>query len=133
MKSQNLYCPECTTEIRTGYVRCVLCDAKLHPECQQRHEERGECGKPGGFYYTTAPDSYDGFGTKTVATGWNWQNKSPTLLNLTVKPVRKVAIKPEHFQWQSSRYGSGMHPTWTEVQFQEERRYGYIVDVKEER
>lgn len=46
MKTVDLFCPECTTEIRQGYFRCLICDESLHPECKQRHEERGECGKP---------------------------------------------------------------------------------------
>lgn len=75
------------------------------------------------FYYTTAPEAYDGFGTKTVEAAWTWVSKS----NGARKPVRKVSIPYEHFEWQSMRYGSGLHPTWTEEQFQEERRYGYIV------
>lgn len=78
-------------------------------------------------YYTTAPEAYDGFGTATVAAEWAHVNHSKTMC----KPVRKVSIPDEHFQWQSMRYGSGLHPTWTEEQFQEERRWGYIVEGEE--
>lgn len=74
------------------------------------------------FHYTTAPEAYDGFGTKTIEVVGDWVSKS----NGQRKPVRKVQIDPEHFNWQSMRYSSGMHPTWTEEQFQEEKRYGYI-------
>ena len=74
------------------------------------------------FYYTTAPKGYDGFGTKTVGTGWVWVSK----LDGDRKPVRKVSTPCEHFEWQSMRYRSGAYPTWTEEQFREEELYGYI-------
>jgi len=41
---------------------------------------------------TTAPKSYDGFGT----------------IELTTGAVRNVLIQEKHFTWQSSRYYSGL-------------------------
>jgi len=58
---------------------------------------------PGCCYaMTTAPDTYDGFGTATVfilgtdRRGTSW---------------RLVAICPEHWVWQTQRYRSGLHHT----------------------
>jgi hypothetical protein len=46
------------------------------------------------FGFTTAPESYDGFGT----------------LSLGVEAgERLVAIRTEYLNWQASRYGSGLH------------------------
>jgi len=78
----------------------------------------------GEIRYTTAPSAYDGFGTKTLELKWVWQSK----LNGNTKPVRKVVINPEHLQWQTMRYGSGMHPTWTEADFAEYKNHGDIRD-----
>lgn len=78
------------------------------------------------FYYTTAPESYDGFGTRTIETGWNWVSKS----NGARRPVRKIVIQDDHLDWQRCRNSSGLHPTWTEEQFKEEKRYGYIEEAK---
>lgn len=52
--------------------------------------------------YTTAQPSYDGFGTLELEV----LHKSPRGLHW-----RKVAIAPEHLEWQESRYGSGLHPS----------------------
>ena len=69
--------------------------------------------------YTTAPEAYDGFGTKTIEIVGYYRN-DPT------RPVRKISVNPDHLDWQSGRNGSGLHPTWTEEQFQELVKYGYI-------
>lgn len=51
--------------------------------------------------YTSAPEAYDGFGTKTLAVvGRDRQSGNP---------VRKVAVENDHMDWQTQRYGSGMH------------------------
>jgi hypothetical protein len=61
--------------------------------------------------YTTAPESYDGFGTVTVE----------VVGSFLEKPVRRVAIDPAHVQWQHDRYFSGIYTCWTEEQYIEHR------------
>lgn len=51
-------------------------------------------------YLTTAPLSYDGFGTTS---------KPTHLINSQGKAYREVEIQPEHHAWQTNRYSSGMH------------------------
>lgn len=53
--------------------------------------------------YTTAPEAYDGFGTKSRG----------VVAMDNDKPVRMVEINPEHLNWQEGRYGSGMHCSCT--------------------
>jgi len=76
-------------------------------------------------FYTTAPVAYDGFGTKTVASGWQWVSKTRPDHR---QPVRKVEVQDDHVEWQSMRYGNELYPTWTEAAFQEKKRYGYIKE-----
>lgn len=53
------------------------------------------------LYVTTAPESYDGFGTFAVGT-------EPADRDRTRKAtLRVVAIAPEHVSWQTMRYASG--------------------------
>ncbi len=51
--------------------------------------------------YTTAPEAYDGFGTVTLA--------EVAGIDSHGRAIRKVGIRPEHWDWQTQRYGSGMH------------------------
>lgn len=51
--------------------------------------------------YTTAPIDYDGFGTVTYDHDAGTDNRGLT--------IRKVRIEPEHWDWQTMRYGSGLH------------------------
>ncbi len=52
--------------------------------------------------YTTAPAAYDGFQTMTLVEVAGTDNVGRT--------IRKVGIRPENWEWQTQRYGSGMHP-----------------------
>jgi hypothetical protein len=51
------------------------------------------------IYYTTAPESYDGFGTHTVEST-NWYTKND-------KQFRKVSVPEKNIEWQLGRYSSG--------------------------
>jgi hypothetical protein len=51
------------------------------------------------IYYTTAPKSYDGFGTFTIEET-NWYTKND-------KQFRKVSIPKKNIEWQINRYASG--------------------------
>lgn len=52
--------------------------------------------------HTSAPDCYDGFGTTTLAVvGRDLWRKNP---------VRLVAVRSEHYDWQTERYASGLYP-----------------------
>jgi len=53
--------------------------------------------------FTTAPVEYDGFGTRTVR----------VIGRDNGRDVREVEIDERHLAWQETRYGSGMHPSWT--------------------
>ncbi len=58
--------------------------------------------------YTTAPESYDGFGTRTLAVmGKVYENT-----------IRRVEIKLQHLDWQECRYASGLHYSNTEDEYQ---------------
>lgn len=60
--------------------------------------------------YTTAPAVYDGFGTTTLVEVAGTDRHGRT--------IRKVGIRPEHFEWQTQRYGSGMHPAVEESEIE---------------
>ena len=57
--------------------------------------------------YTTAPANYFGFGTMALEAHGTYCGKV----------VLKIAMEPEHAEWQRQRNGSGMHPTWSEEEF----------------
>lgn len=70
--------------------------------------------EPGSaFYFTTAPEAYDGFGTKTIEANAGKASNG--------KQWRKVQILDRHFEWQNGRNGSGFHPTVPALQFEELR------------
>ena len=53
-------------------------------------------------YYTSAPESYDGFGTKTI--------QENVYRNVTKdQSLRLVEIEESALQWQTMRYSSGNH------------------------
>ena len=71
--------------------------------------------------YTTAPASYFGFGTTALEACGTYCGKV----------VLKIAMRPEHAEWQRQRNGSGMHPTWTEEEFTAvQRGHGYMAQWK---
>ena len=60
-------------------------------------------------FYTTAPESYDGFGTKTISlTEYTDRNG---------KPVREVSIPVINTDWQTNRNASGNYGTFNETDF----------------
>jgi hypothetical protein len=69
--------------------------------------------------YTTASERYDGFGTETVEVTKFVDNRG--------REFRKVSILPENYDWQTLRYGSGLHVAYDEEQFNLERADGYYV------
>lgn len=52
-------------------------------------------------FYTSAPEAYDGFGTKTITENAFVSSKG--------QPVRLVETNPVHTDWQQMRYSSGLH------------------------
>jgi len=60
--------------------------------------------------YTTAPEAYDGFGTRTLEEVVGYDRE---------KPIRKIAVQKQHYGWQEARNGSGMFPLFTEQKFAE--------------
>jgi hypothetical protein len=57
------------------------------------------------FYVTSAPEAYDGFGSKTVAPDCGVDNRGIRL--------RLVAVADEMADWQLNRYASGLHSVCT--------------------
>lgn len=55
---------------------------------------------------TSAPMDYDGFGTIELAAQAGTDHRDRVL--------RKVGIDPKHWEWQTSRYSSGLHCWETE-------------------
>jgi hypothetical protein len=52
------------------------------------------------YRLTDAPESYDGFGTKTV--------EVTEFVNRNSEPIRKVKIEEANLYWQEMRYSSGL-------------------------
>jgi len=73
------------------------------------------------YYYTTAEEDYDGFGTKTV--------ESDVGLDSRGRPFRKVGIKPKSEKWQVQRYWSGNHRPLSEEEFSEQVSMGLIKPI----
>jgi hypothetical protein len=65
--------------------------------------------------YTTAPEAYDSFGTTTINPDAGRDHRGQFL--------RLVEIEPEHWDWQTGRYASGLHAVATE---EEARRFPQI-------
>lgn len=66
--------------------------------------------------YTTAPETYDGFGTHTLTMQGTWCGTA----------IRAIAVQTQHTEWQMQRNGSGMYCTWTASEFaQAQQQRGY--------
>jgi hypothetical protein len=65
----------------------------------------------GDVYYTTATESYDGFGTRTLG--------MTDYLDTRNKPVRKIFIPEKAKEWQINRNASGNEGTFTEAEFEQ--------------
>lgn len=67
--------------------------------------------------HTSAPEAYDGFGTKTLRiAGTDVKNGNP---------VREIRVEGQHYDWQTSRYASGNYPYTNEwVNFPDYVSYG---------
>jgi hypothetical protein len=64
--------------------------------------------------WTTAPADYDSFGTETIEEGGaEWHGKK----------LRRVIVDPGQFDYQTSRYASGLHGNWDEDPRVEEARW----------
>lgn len=71
------------------------------------------------LYYTSAPPNYDEFGTQTIRnTGYT---------NKRGMEFRAVMILLAHYDWQVARYGSGLHVTFTQQQFDLEIQTGFLL------
>ena len=71
---------------------------------------------------TTAPEAYDGFGTKTVQVLGEKTHRVEGVIH-TDRVVRLVATPVRHVQWQRARYASGLY-TACEVE-----RWRQIADI----
>jgi len=78
--------------------------------CEGRRELRAATWR---VCWTTAPADYDTNDVEPLETSADtWHGKT----------LRKVAIDPEGYVYQTSRYGSGLHPVWDEDPRVEEAR-----------
>jgi hypothetical protein len=62
-------------------------------------------------FYTNAPESYDGFGTKTVG--------KTDYVDYKGNPVRKIEIAKKNIDWQKQRNSSGNNSTLNEIEWEE--------------
>jgi hypothetical protein len=76
------------------------------------------------IYYTTAPESYDGFGTETI--------EMMGLYDTRGKELRKVKIFDKNYNWQSSRYNSGIHGVFGQKEFDELMSMSYPTFTRKE-
>jgi hypothetical protein len=67
---------------------------------KEAEKQAAEMARPRKEYYTSAPEAYDGFGTLTLEVVGKCRRGNV---------VRKVSTPVEHFEWQTMRYGSGLH------------------------
>jgi len=74
--------------------------------------------------YTTATAVYDGFGTVTLAENVGTDRRGCT--------IRKVGISPEHWEWQTQRYGSGMHAAVEESEIEQYKDIWTMVTPNQE-
>lgn len=74
--------------------------------------------------WTTAPKSYDGFGTETAEGPYPWDGEQ----------LRRVLVDPAFQDWQSGRYWSGCRGSWDEdPRIEEARRRETSAREKAER
>ncbi len=67
--------------------------------CEGRRELRAKTWR---VTWTTAPVDYDTAGTEALEACGDWYGKK----------LRRVAIEPGHYVYQTSRYWSGLHSSW---------------------
>ena len=76
--------------------------------------------------YTNAQDAYDGFGTTSEPTTLK------VVQGMNQGPLRKVTIRPEHYNWQTTRYFSGGNLCLEEKELGTFKKLGVIEESKEE-
>lgn len=76
------------------------------------------------IYYTTAPESYDGFGTETIEMTGYFDTRG--------KELRKVKILDKSNNWQTSRYNSGMHGVFDQNDFDKLMAMDYPTFTRKE-
>ena len=70
------------------------------------------------YLFTTAPENFDGFETKTLKQTNTYDKKG--------RELRQVEMQDEHARWQTLRYQSGLHCTLDERTFIEWIQHGFI-------
>ena len=99
----------------------VVETAKEHIDENPEYYEKLETIE-GKTVFTSAPESYDGFGTKTVEITDYFDRKD--------QPVRKIFIPASAENWQISRYSSGNYGFYDEKDFQEIVKSDYVFHKK---
>ena len=73
--------------------------------------------------YTTAPESYDGFGAVRTPTEWDYHGK----------PLFRIVIPEEHAGWYGGRVLSGLYPCIPDWSFEEMvREKHFALTIREE-
>ncbi len=93
-------CPEDGESLDDAWLQATV--EKLEAEA-----DRIDPPPPSSVYYTTAPEAFDGFGTRTL---------DPEFASDGPHVVRKVLIQDAHARWQTERYASGWHCAVTEAE-----------------
>ena len=73
--------------------------------------------RPIATLYTTAPESYDGFGAVRTPTEWDYHGK----------PLDRIDIPEEHAGWFGGRAFSGLHPCIDADDFERIRSEGHFA------
>jgi hypothetical protein len=72
---------------------------------------REKLAATGRIMYTTAPKDYDSGSAVELA----------VMGDFFGKPLRKIVVEPDDYQWQANRYGSGTYGVWDQDPIEEDR------------
>ena len=110
--------------IMSDEVQDVIMTRDFGPNAQEAIEQaftegrRAKLSETGRIIYTTAPKDYDGGGAVELA----------VIGDFFGKPLRKIVVEPDDYQWQANRYGSGTYGVWDQDPIEEDRRVQAVQD-----
>ncbi len=112
---EKVVCPKCGEYEVLPMQQCGYCGHQM-PISEQIAAENGYL-----IRITTAPEAYDGFGTLTLE-----MLDTVTRYAGSERQYRKIAVRPEHAEWQQQRYSSGLYVCLTPEKFAEWKTDGYL-------
>ena len=104
--------------IMSDEVQDTIMAADFGPNEQEAIEQafadgrREKLAATGRIMYTTAPKDYDSGSAVELAVVGDFFGK----------PLRKIVVEPEDYQWQSGRYASGTYGVWDQDPIEEDRQ-----------